>query len=84
MANNVNPDETAHNEPSHLDLHCLQKHLSLLRGLMVNWHTLLRTFVVRLDIAEYIKEKIRLRSLFTQFVNGIKDHFQGFTRTPLD
>ena len=25
MADNADPDETAHNEPSHLDLHCLQK-----------------------------------------------------------
>ena len=23
FANSVDPDETAHNEPSHLDLHCL-------------------------------------------------------------
>ena len=27
MANNVEPDEMAHNESSHLDLHCLQRHL---------------------------------------------------------
>ena len=25
MASIVDPDETARNEPSHLDLHCLQK-----------------------------------------------------------
>ena len=25
IANNVNPDETAHYEPSHLDLHCLRR-----------------------------------------------------------
>ena len=25
MANRVDPDETAHDEPSHQDLHCLQK-----------------------------------------------------------
>ena len=24
MANSIDPDETAHNEPSHQDLHCLQ------------------------------------------------------------
>ena len=24
QANSENPDETAHKEPSHLDLHCLQ------------------------------------------------------------
>ena len=29
MANNVDPDETAHDEPSRQDLHCLQKCLSL-------------------------------------------------------
>ena len=28
MANNVDPDEMAYYEPSHQDLHCLQKHLS--------------------------------------------------------
>ena len=27
MANSVDPDETAHYELSHLDLHCLQKYL---------------------------------------------------------
>ena len=26
MANNVDPDEMAHYEPSHLDLHCLQQY----------------------------------------------------------
>ena len=25
MSSSVDPDETAHNEPSHLDLYCLQK-----------------------------------------------------------
>ena len=25
MSNSIDPDETAHNEPSHLDLRCLQK-----------------------------------------------------------
>ena len=25
MSNSVDPDKTAHNEPSHLDLRCLQK-----------------------------------------------------------
>ena len=27
MANSVDPNETARNEPSHLDLHCLQRYL---------------------------------------------------------
>ena len=27
IANSVDPDEMAHYEPSHLDLHCLQKYL---------------------------------------------------------
>ena len=27
MANSVDPDETALKEPSHLDLHCLQRYL---------------------------------------------------------
>ena len=27
MANSVDPDETARYEPSHLDLHCLQRYL---------------------------------------------------------
>ena len=30
MANNIDPDEMAHYEPSHLDLHCLQRYLHLL------------------------------------------------------
>ena len=28
MSNNIDPDETAHYEPSHLDLRCLQKPIS--------------------------------------------------------
>ena len=38
MANCVDPDEMAHNEPSHLDLHCLHKYLfwsAGLKGLML-------------------------------------------------
>ena len=27
MANSVDPDEKAHYEPHHLDLHCLQRHV---------------------------------------------------------
>ena len=33
MANSVNPDETAHYEPSHLDLHYLQRYLIWSAGL---------------------------------------------------
>ena len=33
MANSVDPDETAHYEPSHLDLHRLQKYMSSSTGL---------------------------------------------------
>ena len=33
MINSVNPDETAHDEPSHLDLHSLQKYLFWSTGL---------------------------------------------------
>ena len=29
MENSVDPDEMAHYEPSHLDLHCLQRYLRL-------------------------------------------------------
>ena len=32
MSNSVDPDETAHNEPSHLDLRCLQKHIIIAYG----------------------------------------------------
>ena len=31
FANNIDPDERAHNEPSHLDLRCLTDSLSTLR-----------------------------------------------------
>ena len=41
-ANSVDPDVTVHYEPSHLDLHCLQKYLSWSVGILV--------FVVRLWI----------------------------------
>ena len=33
LANSVDPDETAHYEPSHLDLHCLHRHLYQSMGL---------------------------------------------------
>ena len=33
MANSVDPDETAHYEPSHLDLHCLHRYLFWSAGL---------------------------------------------------
>ena len=33
MANSVDPDEMAHYEPSHLDLHCMHKHLNWSTGL---------------------------------------------------
>ena len=42
MANNVDPDETAHNKPSHLDLHNLHRYLSARRKGLINWHN---TFV---------------------------------------
>ena len=32
MANSVDPDGTARDEPSHLDLHCLQNYLFLVCG----------------------------------------------------
>ena len=32
MSNSVDPDETAHDEPSHLDLHCLQKPILIAYG----------------------------------------------------
>ena len=58
MANSVNPDETALNVPSHLDLHCSHWYLfwSLLKGLKSSinglksliWHGyLIREFTVR-------------------------------------
>ena len=33
MANCVDPDEMAHYEPSHLDLHCLQRYLPRSAGM---------------------------------------------------
>ena len=33
IANSVDPDETARYEPSHLDLHCLQRYLYWSAGL---------------------------------------------------
>ena len=32
MSNSVDPDETAHDGPSHLDLCCLQKHIFITCG----------------------------------------------------
>ena len=39
MANSVDPDETAHYEPSHQDLHCLQRYLiwsAVLKGVILS------------------------------------------------
>ena len=33
MSNSVEPDETAHYEPSHQDLHCLHRHLVWYTGM---------------------------------------------------
>ena len=50
MTNNVDPDETAHDEPSHQDLHCLQKCLSWSTGLkglnLVLWYPTLSPSVL--------------------------------------
>ena len=35
MASSVDPDEMAHYEPSHLDLHCLHRYLYWSTGLKV-------------------------------------------------
>ena len=40
MANSVDPDEIAHYELSHLDLHCLQKNVSLNRVKGMNYKIL--------------------------------------------
>ena len=32
LANSLDPDETAHNEPSHQDLHCLHRYLAWSAG----------------------------------------------------
>ena len=50
MANRVDPDETAHYEPSHLDLPCLQRCLYWSVGMqevkhITNW---LQTFAVKM------------------------------------
>ena len=34
MANSVDPDETARNEPSHRDLHCLRRYLVWSAGMI--------------------------------------------------
>ena len=38
MANSVDPDEMAHYEPSHLDLHCLQRYMYWSAGIRGLWH----------------------------------------------
>ena len=39
MSNSVDPDETAHTEPSHLDLCCLQKSIIIACGSKrINYH----------------------------------------------
>ena len=42
MANSLDPDETAHHKPSHLDLHCLQKYvlIYLTERVKGNWYNL--------------------------------------------
>ena len=37
MANSIDPDETAHDEPSHLDLYCLRRYLYWSAGMNFNF-----------------------------------------------
>ena len=39
MSNNTDPDETAHYEPSHLDLHCFQKPIVIVKSYYANNET---------------------------------------------
>ena len=51
MANIVDPDEMAHYEPSHLDLHCWQKYPA--------WSTELKRLIMRTDSQEGAAQESR-------------------------
>ena len=58
MANSVYPDEMAHHEPSHLDLHCLQRYLfwsAGMKGLRVScWsERTIRTYMQQFSASLY-------------------------------
>ena len=51
MSNSVDPDETAHDEPSHLDLHCLQKpNIIALGSEIVNSSNIIRIVITEFNI----------------------------------
>ena len=67
MANSVDPDETAH-EPSHLDLHCLQKRLSRSTRSKVFKQSNVRIFHI---VVTHVREMLRLLFL----IRNRTDHY---------
>ena len=66
IANSVDPDETAHYEPSHLDLHCLQRYrvwFTTLEGLIC-----LHTFTLSLSTDSTFSTVILFDSLSSPFL----------------
>ena len=67
MANTVDPDETAHYEPSHLDLQCLQIQLLLCLAL----HRLIVTFLAQLYALIFLCVKYDHLQSYDRFLLGI-------------
>ena len=85
LANSVDPDETAHNEPPHLDLHCLHRHLypsTALKGLekMKTVNCVFESFMesnVTCNIAHASYHMLKRRYIFKLFKKSTlisKDH----------
>ena len=64
MANSVDPHDTAHNEPSHLYLHRLQKYLS--------WSTRLKGFKITSDTKACFSSKFDYRAIIRNLLSKWK------------
>ena len=63
MANSVDPDEMAHYEPSHLDLHCLQRYLCWSAGMKEVSPLYYNITVVLLCICTHLASFVVVRSI---------------------
>ena len=75
MANSIDPDETAHFEPSHLDLLCLQ---SICHGLQVEGFMVIPVHLPRVGLDKVV------RTLLFSLVCAIRTVCHGLFALPFD
>ena len=80
FANSVDPDEVAHNEPPHLDLHCLPSSLRILNmiqlGLNIFWKMADENFVICFSVVkELIEISLSHWIICERTINGIASEY---------